>query len=129
MQDNEELDIEKVVFDNNNMRPLHLAVSKARFSMVLFLLSKGVSPSAQDAAGRNALQYALFCGNVEMHQLLAYHVKNGKESFIRDSRGNTRDNLSLLVTSPENDNESLGFSNSNSSHYMSQLMLTPQQGD
>jgi ankyrin repeat protein len=101
--------------------------------MVLFLLSKGISPSAQDAAGQNALQYALFCGNVEMHQLLAYHVKNGKESFIRDSSrptcGNTRDSLSLLVTSPENDNESLGFSNSISSHYMSQLMLTPQQGE
>ena len=136
LQDNEELDIEEVVFDNTNMRPLHLAVSKGRFSMVLFLLSKGVSPLVQDTAGRDALHWARFCGNLDMQQLLAYHLKSGKQSFIRvtsdDGRASGDDSLSDIFTSPRrehHDAESLGFSNSVASHYMDhEVMLTPREG-
>lgn len=131
LKDNDELNIEELVLDNN-MRPLHLAISKGRFSMVLFLLSKGVSPNVQDAAGRNAEQWARFCGNSEMQQLLAYHIKSGKQSFIRVDSDND-DSLSDIFTSPrgeQNDTESLGFSQSNFSHYLThahELILTPRQ--
>ena len=64
-----------VVFPNA-VTPLHLAVSRNDFLLVLFLLSRGVGVGARDADGRDAAQWAAQCGHRDMQRLLALHARS-----------------------------------------------------
>jgi len=70
------------ILDNRNETPLHWAVKRGHFNMVVQMCKAGADIFALDMAGRNAMDIAARLGTMEILEYLTLHKKKKNEECL-----------------------------------------------